>query len=57
MAILIGLSLAVYQEEVIRLTIGKKGPSLKPTRNLHKIKAHGVLIAAIQAVTADHVMT
>jgi hypothetical protein len=47
----------VYHEDVIKLTIGKNGPSAKPTKKRQRTKAHPALIAAMHAVTLDHAIT
>ena len=56
-AIRSGASSFVYHEDVIKLTIGKNGPSAKPTKKRQRTKAHPALIAAMHAVTLDHAIT
>jgi hypothetical protein len=48
-----GLSSLVYQLDVMSATTGRKGPSVKPTRNRQSMKCHGFVAAGIQIVTAD----
>jgi len=53
-AILRGASSLVYQEEDMTETMGRKGPSARPTKKRQTRKDHPLDIAAMHAVTTDH---
>lgn len=53
-AIRSGASSLVYHDEVISETIGRKGPSAKPTQKRQTKKDQPEDMAAMQAVTTDH---
>lgn len=57
MAILIGASSLVYHDELIKLTIGKKGPSASPTRNRQTMNDQPLFMRAMHAVMTDHTIT
>jgi len=57
MAIRSGASSLVYHDDVIRLTMGKNGPSATPTKKRQNTKAQPDFIAAIHAVMPDQTMT
>lgn len=57
MAMRKGASSFVYHEELIKLTIGKNGPSATPTRKRQRINDQPLLMAAIHAVITDQMMT
>jgi hypothetical protein len=48
-----GASSLVYHEEVIKDTIGRKGPSARPTQNRQTKNDQPEVIVAMQAVTTD----
>ena len=56
-AILMGASSFVYQDELIKLTIGRKGPSANPTKNRQTMKDQPLFMRAIHAVMTDHTIT
>ena len=53
MAMREGVSRLTYQDDDMRQTAGKKGPSVTPTRNLQSMKPQADLTAGMQIVMAD----